>query len=327
MSRLPDLSVVIPTHNRAQFIGQTLESVFNQTFDGQIEVMIVDDGSTDSTSEVVQPYLKGADRVRVHYRHVEKAGVVAARNHALAQSSAPWVAFLDSDDLWEATKIERQLTQADDENVGVVHTDFRYIDDSGQFLDAHPQRPDNPAQGWCAQALLAEDTVIFSSVLMRREIIDAIAAIEGHKLPFDPRWTNGQDYDLLLRAALQSPFAYVAEPLTHYRTHAHQNAMGNFHKVFGFHCRVQIDFAVRHGHRLDLTERDGRHAAAEFLWRRANSLYWQRELKQTQQLCDLAAELGFDETRFQQLRRQAQRPRWLLRLKDRLDRLRRKSTA
>lgn len=317
----PDISVVIPTYNRAGLLPAALDSVFAQTFPGGIEVVVVDDGSKDNTAEVIRPYLDRGGRVTVRYLPRTNAGVCATRNFGLTQCGGELVAFLDSDDEWLPDKLAKQVALLSDE-VGVVHTDFRYIDPAGKFTDAGPQRPDNPCRGRCLRPLLAEDRVIFSSVLVRRELIARVSAEEPHGLPFDPQWTCGEDYDLLLRLARHTAFGYVAEPLTRYRVHVGQTGMDNLPRVFGYHCRVQMAFAERWGQSEALPPDAGVSAAREFLLSRADSLYWQRRTAVAIELCRLADDLGLADDRFTRLAGKAKRPRWLLWVKDAVDRLR-----
>jgi len=316
----PDISVIMPTWNRAKYLPAALRTVLNQTIDANIEVIVADDGSTDDTAEVVRRATADWPKNRtVRYLPLKKSGVCAARNAALDSTTAPIVAFLDSDDEWEQGKLEAQIAVLSDE-VGLVHTDFRYIDSEGRFNDSGPQRPNNPARGECLNALLAEDTIVFSSVLVRRAIIDEVAVLEPHGLPFDPQWTNGQDYDLLLRIGLRTKFGYVSVPLTRYRTHNSQNAMGNLSRVFGFHCRVQMAFAERHCQDLGGLV-VGQDAARRFLLGRTKAHYWKRQLSTVRELCDLADELQLSNAEFSHMRRLSKVPMCLLRAKDSLDRL------
>jgi glycosyltransferase involved in cell wall biosynthesis len=164
-----DIAVIIPTHNRAGLLPAALDSVLAQTAAGEgcrIEAMVIDDGSTDGTAEVMRPYLDkhgaGQGDVTIRYDRLEKQGVVAARNHGIARTTAPLVAFLDSDDYWDATKLARQLPLLTGE-VGLVHTAFRYVDQDGRFTDAGVQRAVNPCVGWCLDALMDEYLVITSA--------------------------------------------------------------------------------------------------------------------------------------------------------------------
>ena len=275
---------------------------------------------------MVKRYLKNgdkvSDRVSVTYTRLEKEGVVAARNKGIVQTHAPFVAFLDSDDYWHPDKLEKQLEAITrDDNIAVAHTSYRYVDEQGRYCDEGSQRLDNPCVGWCVSELLNEDLVIFSSVLMRRSVIDEAAEAEPHGLPFDPRWTNAQDYDLLLRAAKIGEYAYTPEPLTLYRLHSGHGAMGNLPRAFGFHCRVQIDFVKRHGQDLGLTSEGARRRAANFIYGRANSAFWQRQLATANQLCQLARELEISDNRFDELERKTSKPGWIYTVKDVFDRL------
>lgn len=319
--RYPSLSVIVPTFNRDRFLARALDSIQTQTYPGRMDVIVIDDGSTDSTQDVLRPYLVDDDpRTRVRYERLNHVGVVAARNHGLQLANADWIAFLDSDDEWLPGKIANQILVGELGGYGVVHTGFRYVDPIGQFTDQGPQRVDNKVRGKCLRTLLEEDTVIFSSVVMRRSVMQQITHESPNKLAFDPRWTNAQDYDLLLRAARICEFGYVPEPLTHYRVHDSQTGMGNLPRVFEYHCRVQMDFVARYGSELGWNVDEGIQAARNFLFQRAESHYWKREFSTAQALCELAEKLGLKDRRFGRLQRRLARPAILYQLKDTLDR-------
>ncbi len=323
---MPDIAVITPTFNRATLLPAALDSVVAQTTDASIEIAVVDDGSTDNTQDVMRPYLErfGDDGGRLHvtYTRLEKQGVVAARNTAIAQTSAPLIAFLDSDDYWETRKLAMQLdAMRVDDAVGVVHTSFRYVDESDAFRDDGPQRLNNPCVGDCLDVLLNEFLVVFSSAMIRRDIVERIASEEAHGQPFDPRWVNSQDYDLMLRAARHCRFAYVAEPLTLYRVHGAHGAMGNLKRAYGFHCRVQIDFVKRHGASIGMDEDEARGRAAAFLLGRVESHFWQRDFVVARELCDVARELDVLDERFAAYEKRMRTPKWVYAVKDRLDRV------
>lgn len=324
---MKQVSVIIPTHNRATLLPAALDSVIAQeSVPGGIEVIVIDDGSTDGTDAVIAPYLEryadAAAPVTISYIRLEKLGVVTARNTGIEKTGAPLVAFLDSDDYWAPDKLAKQIAAIDaDPGVGLVHSSFRYVDEEGRYGDEGPQRLDNPCVGRCVRTLLEEDLVIFSSVLVKREVVAQAAEAEPHGLPFDPRWTNAQDYDLLLRAAVLCKYAYITEPLTMYRLHGAHGAMGNLPRAFGFHARVQIDFVKRHGEQAGVSQEEAGRMAGDFLFGRAESAFWHRQLATTRGLCDVADELGVSGPRFTRLRRQASRPGWAYAVKDRLDRV------
>src|SRR5262245_27326295 len=104
---MPRVSVIIPTFNRADLIGETVESVLSQTFD-DFEIIIVDDGSTDSTKEVIRRF-DGP----INYLYQENRGLSCARNRGFDASSGDYVCFLDSDDVWNPRMLERQVSLLD----------------------------------------------------------------------------------------------------------------------------------------------------------------------------------------------------------------------
>jgi glycosyltransferase involved in cell wall biosynthesis len=250
---------------------------------------------------------------------------VAARNHAIAHTQASYIAFVDSDDLWHPDKLARQLAVLEaDPTIGLVHTSFRYVNEAGTFTDDGPQRLDNPCVGSCVDVLLREFLVIFSSVLVRRSVVDVAAHAEPHGQPFDPRWTNAQDYDLVLRVARLCRFGYVAEPLTLYRVHGAHGAMGNLKRAYGFHSRVQIDFARRYGAEVGVDEAEAHRRAAAFILGRAEAAFWRRQFPVVKDLCDLARELGFHDGRFAEVEAKIARPAWMYQIKDAVDRVTRR---
>ncbi len=323
-----DVAVVVTTCNRPDYLPQTLDSVLAQRYEGKVEIVVVDDGSKDHTRSVVEPYVKKyADenglRV-VRYVFQENQGLACARNTGVYQSSAPLICFVDDDDICEPDKLALQTQAlAADPQTGLCHTSFRYIDHEGNFT-SEAQRLDNPCVGMCVQVLLKELLVISSTVMARREVIAQAAAAEPHGLPYDPRWVRSQDYDFALRMARISRFAYLPVSLLRYRFHSGNIAMskGNIKRAFGFHCKVQMDFAKRWGGEIGVNEQQAREYVATFLHSRATSCFWKRELDTCGELCDLAGELGVSDDRFKELKEKAQKPAWMYHVKDAVDRWR-----
>jgi glycosyltransferase involved in cell wall biosynthesis len=200
----PVVSVIIPTYNYAHFLPGALESVLSQTV-SDLEVIVVDDGSTDNTADVMRPYL--ADP-RVRFQPIPHAGVSAAKNTGIRLSRAPLVGFLDSDDLWLPTKLARQLAlfQADPE-LGVAYTRRLLINPAGQAV--FYQQPVFH-RGMILEPLFQTNFVCQSSALVRRAVLDDVGV-------FDERYPPVEDYDLWLRVAARYRFDYVDEPLVKYR--------------------------------------------------------------------------------------------------------------
>jgi glycosyltransferase involved in cell wall biosynthesis len=204
-------SVVIPAYNAEQFIGATIDSVLGQTV-GDLEVVVVDDGSTDSTREVVSSFAP-----RVTLVTGPRRGVSAARNTGLGASRGPYVALMDHDDLWEPEKLARQAAILDaDPRVALVFTQAR-VERDGCLVEIFPQIPEPERLLSAAyENLLHWNYIPMSSVMVRR------AKLPGGKGggPFDSRFRFSEDWDLWLRMAAQSGpggLAFIPEALTRYR--------------------------------------------------------------------------------------------------------------
>jgi glycosyltransferase involved in cell wall biosynthesis len=200
----PAISVVIATHNYGRFLPAALESVLRQTF-GDFEVIVVDDGSTDNTREVVQPYLLDP---RVRYQRIIHGGVSAARNTGIRLARAGRIAFLDADDRWLPAKLELQAARFDaDPELGVVYTRRLVIDDAGRPL---PFREPPLYRGHVLPQIFATNFVCFSSAMVRRKVFEQVGM-------FDESIGLAVDYDLWLRAATCYCFDYLDQPLVKYR--------------------------------------------------------------------------------------------------------------
>ena len=225
---MPEVSVVIPTHNRRRLLGQTLRSVLGQR-GVDFEVVVVDDGSTDGTAEAVAAL--GDRRVRL-LRHEHPRGVATARNVGATAAHGAWVAFLDDDDLWAPDKLARQLATTGRED-GWVYAGAVEVDGAGRLLGGTPPPPPD--------ALLAGLTrhnpmpAGSSNVMVRAGLL---ADTGG----FDPTLRHLADWDLWLRLARLSRPACVAAPLVAYRIHPGQATMD----TTGMVAEARV-LQVRHG--------------------------------------------------------------------------------
>ena len=125
----PRISVIIPTYNSAVFLPEAVESVLSQTFLPQ-EVIVVDDGSTDNTEDVLEPF-----RRRIHYIRQENQGPAVARNRGIAEAKGDLIAFLDADDVWVPEKTEIQVkVLRENPRIGLVHSYFDRLDMAEQRI-------------------------------------------------------------------------------------------------------------------------------------------------------------------------------------------------
>ncbi|MHC4443523.1 MAG: glycosyltransferase [Planctomycetota bacterium] len=203
-NRVPSVSVIIPTYNRKELLADTLESVAAQTFK-DYEIIVVDDGSDDGTRE----FIAGRDQ-KIRYLWQENQGVAEARNHALRVNTSKYVAFLDSDDLWKPTFLERAVSRIHEHpEEALVFTDFVSIDTNKKVLRGHRKIP---CSGDITEALFASTFIHTSAVVARSSIVRDAGG-------FDGRLTHNEDYDLWLRLSVRYRFGLVAEPLCLRRCH------------------------------------------------------------------------------------------------------------
>lgn len=202
------VSVIIPTYNRAHTLKRALDSVRQQTLPAD-EIIVVDDGSTDNTAALLQ-----TEYPNVVYLPQANAGVSRARNTGIAAARNDWLALLDSDDAWQPQKLERQVEAFQAQNeYRLCHTDEIWIRSGKRVnqMNKHAKRG-----GWIFQHCLPLCAISPSSVLIHRNLLDDVGL-------FDETLPACEDYDLWLRIAAKHPVLYLNEPLiTKYGGHDDQ---------------------------------------------------------------------------------------------------------
>jgi glycosyltransferase involved in cell wall biosynthesis len=204
------ISVVIPVFNGERFLFRTLESVLSQTY-AQIEIIIVDDGSTDRTPEILETAAAHNKSVR-HFR-IANSGAAAARNIGIRQARGEFIALCDADDLWHPEKIRRQVQvlQASSRNVGLVYCWSIPIDESDFVLEkAIPLRV---IEGWVTMELLKGNFIANSSSPLIR--LSCIESIGGYDTALRPQ--GAADWKLYLALSEICKFKLVPEYLVGYR--------------------------------------------------------------------------------------------------------------
>lgn len=220
---IPSVSIIIATRNYARFLNGTIESVIAQTH-RDWELILIDDGSIDNTSEIIEPFLIDS---RISYFKTEGLGQSRAKNLGIEKTRSELIAFLDGDDQWLPRKLELQLPLFANKSVGVVYSRRELMDEKGDSL---PQPSAKMMRGKIYDGLLIQNTICFSSVVVRREVFEKVGA-------FDPSIGLAIDYDLWLRVAREFEFDYVDEPLVKYRT-GHANLSKRLRE------RVQTVFGI-----------------------------------------------------------------------------------
>jgi glycosyltransferase involved in cell wall biosynthesis len=204
---VPAVSIITPAWNAAAFLRETIESVRAQTF-RDWELLVIDDGSTDDTVDIVRSYATDEPRIRLLCQ--ANAGPSAARNRAMREAHGECFAFLDSDDAWAPRFLEAQLA------VLAAHPETSLVTGTawnrGGPFDGEPTRPFRP--GWPVlplEEIIVDETSVFIMTVFRRRVFDTIGG-------FDETQWRSEDYDFWIRAA-QAGFVFRRhpQPLAWYR--------------------------------------------------------------------------------------------------------------
>ncbi|HEX5322179.1 MAG TPA: glycosyltransferase [Capsulimonadaceae bacterium] len=237
----PLVSCVIACYNRPVFVRDAIQSALDQTYPA-LEIIVVDDGSTDDTPQVLASY---GDRIKVVRQ--QNAGTAAARNTGVAEASGKYLAWLDSDDAWLPQKIADQVAVAEEHpETEQVFTLCQAMDENGT-----PPPPSDPIPTPKAiirddilRMMVVESEVMTPSCLVRREALDAVGG-------FDPQY-SAEDWELNFRLAQRGPFAFIPAPLTRVRIHGQRKTTDRWPHALGLlKLRHKIEAA-----REELLKRD-----------------------------------------------------------------------
>jgi glycosyltransferase involved in cell wall biosynthesis len=200
------ISIVTATYNMGNYLASAIESVRSQTYQ-KYEHIIVDDGSTDDTREIVNRYMNDP-RIRYHFQ--ENKGQAAAKNKGIKEARGEYIAFLDADNLWLDKKLERQIgfiNKGSHLGEGLIHADVQMIDHKGDpIYTSYLEKYD----GHVTFELLIENFVAFNTALLSKSILDDV----GY---FDESLSMAIDYDLWLRISVNYQFFHIPEKLVLYR--------------------------------------------------------------------------------------------------------------
>ena len=208
------VSVVIPNYNYERYLCETIDSVLAQTYP-DVEIIVVDDGSKDASKEILAGY---GDKVRTIFQ--ENQGVSATRNNGVKESSGEFIAFLDADDAWLPTKLEKQVGRfREDRSLGLVHVGVDEVDADGNSL---VQRLEGVEGNVSATLLTSKREGVLgggSGLMVPRSVFDEVGG-------FDLRLSTSADWDLFYRISEGYAVGFVPEILIRYRVHS-SNMHGN----------------------------------------------------------------------------------------------------
>jgi glycosyltransferase involved in cell wall biosynthesis len=206
------ISVIIATYNRAQYIGETVRDILRQEpFGGSLEVIVIDDGSTDETEAALREF-----GPRIRFGRIPHSGLPAvARNRALAMASGDFVSFQDSDDFWATDKLRAQMRSfVDDPTLVMSYGNSEYVRADGSMTGEVVYSPRQQLSGFVFEQLLAANFVSGHTPLIRRDVLEKVgrfneaAALRGM-----------EDYQLWLRVAAAGKIKSEQRVLAYYRQH------------------------------------------------------------------------------------------------------------
>jgi glycosyltransferase involved in cell wall biosynthesis len=215
---MPKVTVIIPSYNAMTYLPETLDSVLHQSFT-DFEVLIINDGSTDNVVEWAGTIRDS----RVRLISQENQRLAAARNTGITHAKGEYLAFLDADDVWQPTKLEKQVNCLENNpKIGLVHTWTLLVNSeskpTGKILKSS-------VEGDAWQQIVQKNTIVVSSVMVRSSCLDVGV--------FDKDLHYCEDYDMWIRLACRYNFAVIKEPLTSYRIHSN---------TLSTHCEAVIKY-------------------------------------------------------------------------------------
>jgi glycosyltransferase involved in cell wall biosynthesis len=221
---MPTVTVIIPTHNDGAFIEEALESVLNQTF-RDFDIIVVNDGSTDDTEQRLANY-----RGRIMYQYQECRGPAASRNWAVRATRSPLVAFLDADDLWLPSKLEKQVRFAQaNPSFGIITTDVEWFNEYGVANSSLKSRYDI-SNGFVLEQLIFQNWISTSAAMVRRECFGRAGWFD------EDRGVFGEDWMMWVQIAAQYHVQFLDEVLTRRRVRPNsfeqRNAEAQFQNLF-----------------------------------------------------------------------------------------------
>ncbi len=209
MKPIPQISVIIPTYNRERFVIKALDSVLKQRF-SDYQIIVVDDGSTDNTREVLKPYTN-----KIKYIYQENSGVSSARNTGILAAQGLWISFLDSDDEWNEEYLSVQIERASEiPGICMQMTNCLFIELNGKTR-SYFEINKSLAEFKGTDYLFFEEPFCFvvkngpwqiGSTIIRREVVIKAGL-------FDTSFNISEDFDFIARVALQGPFGMIRKEL------------------------------------------------------------------------------------------------------------------
>ena len=202
----PTVSINLCCYNSEKYLEETLASIFAQTY-RDWELVIINDGSSDSTETIICEYIKQGYPIIYHYQ--ENHGLAYSRNVALKRSQGEYIAFIDHDDIWLPDKLQKQIPLFHDQEMGLVFCDYRAVYPDGRKIQGSAFF--RFYRGNIFRELLRNNFIVLSTAVIRKKIVDEYNGF--------PAYSYSEDWELFLKISRKYKIDFVGEPMAEYRYH------------------------------------------------------------------------------------------------------------
>ncbi len=303
---MADVTAIIPCYNAESFIAATIRSVLNQT-DAPREILVIDDGSTDATATVVQNLMDQFPD-KIHLIRQSNCGESQARNTAIDLSSCRFIAFLDSDDLWEPAKTQKQI-QTMDRHPDVVAVYSRVFNFETELGDRNHEETEHTRDNPTVEALIGYHYVTPSSLMVRRAVLDQ------EQICFNPAVRHGEDMLFAADLRLAGPIRLVDQPLVAKRIHPTQQSRSSWHPLWSLKSRVE--WCQCHHQKLGPNRLDSlMETLGQLMVDLLEDQYWRRQLTGFTQARRLVRQLFPDLLKKSVVANRFIYPKWVYRARD-----------
>ena len=229
------VDVIIPSHN-SMFIGQAIESVLKQTYQ-DIHIIIIDDGSTDTTKKITGHYIHdNPDKISYYYQN--QAGPASARNTGISNSDGEYIAFLDADDIWLPEKITKQISEFTRKpEIGFVYCDNYFVDKDGKIIDDYVRKV-KLVEGDILLDFFMDFFLITSGIILRRRCLEITAL-------FNEELEVGEDFEFFLSLTQHFRAGVVREKLYKRRVWRGSLSKQDYEKNSMIDIQTLKDYIVR----------------------------------------------------------------------------------
>lgn len=265
MNDATKVTVIIPCFNGASFVSEAIESALEQTY-RQKEIIVVNDGSTDDSEKIIKKYDK-----RIKYIYQENKGLPSARNCGIEHSSGEYLAFLDADDYWDDTFLEKLIRRIQETHCIISYCGWQNIGLSGPRGDPYIP-PEYESENKIIHMIKSPGWPVHAAIV-RTDIVKQLGG-------FDVRWNSCEDFALWIKIATIHPIARVPEVLAYYRHHGGTQMTQNRAQIALNHWKIQSEFLQNNKNIKDATNKETLDIITNgLLLKKGYEAYWDRNIE------------------------------------------------